>query len=182
MHHIYITLKTWEQSQSKTHPSVPTCRKADEWESTVIDSIMHSIQFTSDRQYTVSSSDRRFVACYELLKTKAQARLKSLYIGCDNMPIATATAQQIRQLFRVKVEVRSAQRTSAKFEVCVRSPKVALMAGIEKFVLTLALSINPVAVVPAVSKVVPLYPLINRPDIPVRSLVTGSDGRKLNII
>ena len=102
-----------------------------------------SVKFTSDRAYTVTTKNGLFVACYELLKTRAVSRLKSLYIGTETMQAATTIAGEIRRLFNVKVEIRAAQRCAAAFEVVIRSPKVALMEGIERFISTLIKSIKP---------------------------------------
>ncbi len=102
-----------------------------------------TVSFTSDRSYQISTKNNLFVACYELLKTRAVSRLKSLYIGAATMQAATTIAGEIRKLFSVKVEIRPAQRCASEFEVVVRSPKVALMAGIERFIATLIASIKP---------------------------------------
>jgi hypothetical protein len=146
------------------------------------------LTFTSDRSY-LASWQGKVIARYELLKTKSEARLKSLYLGAKSMPEAQTIAKTISNLFQFRVEIRPAQRCNTAFEVVVRNIKVAVMAAIERFALALITAAEMLAAKPAqpiASKVVPLQPmrvapLLHRPDQAGRTLV-NSGGLRLNVL
>ena len=144
-----------------------------------------TLAYTSDRSYTASWQGK-VIARYELLKTKSEARLKSLYLGAKSMAEAQTIAKTVTKLFQVQVDVRPAQRCSTAFEVVVRGIKVAVMAAIEKFVLALITTAEMPAATPVVKPAQPIgsnvlhLPLLNRPDQPGRTLVS-SGGLRLNI-
>lgn len=141
-----------------------------------------TIKLESDRFYLVSWQSR-IIARYETLKTKPVARLKAVYLGVAAMPEAQTIAKTVSKLFGCRVEIRPGQRTTAAFEVVIRSPKVGQMAAIEKFILAL---ITAAEMPPAAPKaahqitVKPIAPIVNRPDQPDRALVR-SGNRVLNI-
>ncbi|WP_088893176.1 hypothetical protein [Leptolyngbya ohadii] len=151
-----------------------------------------TVTYLSDRAYLASTDDRAFVARYELLKTKPTARLKSVYVGASSMQLAQAIAQQVRQLFQVNVEVRSATRTDARFEVVIRAPRVAIQAEVEKFLWVLMQNLHPIPVAshastnPTISRDRPLYAVPSRTAeqesinslYPVRRLRTGTEASR----
>ncbi|MBD1853971.1 hypothetical protein H6F87_29075 [Cyanobacteria bacterium FACHB-502] len=146
-----------------------------------------TIKFQSARSY-LASWQSRIIARYELLKTKSEARLKSVYLGAKSMPEAQTIAKTISNLFQVRVEIRPAQRCATAFEVVVRNIKVAVMAAIEKFVLALITAAEmPTAPAPKpiapIKPVAPMnvVPLVHRPDLPGRSFRRTSDGKLLNL-
>lgn len=122
-----------------------------------------TIKLESDRFYLVSWQNR-IISRYETLKTKPTARLKAVYMGVKTMQEAQTIARTVTNLFQVRVEIRPGQRTTAAFEVVIRSPKVAMMPAIEKFILALITAAEmPPAAPKAAHRIV--TPIMHRPDL-----------------
>lgn len=145
-----------------------------------------SIKFQSDRSY-LASWQNKIIARYELLKTRPEARLKSVYLGAKSMSEAQNIAKTVNSLFAVRVEIRPAQRCKTAFEVVVRGIKIALMPELERFIRELIEATErffptPKPVAPF-QPIAPMRvtPLIRRPDQPDRALVK-SGGLRLNIL
>lgn len=105
--------------------------------------IMPHISWQSDRSYTVTVSPR-ILARYELLKTRPEARLKSVYFGFDSVQLANQFVSEIRiAIDNLRIEIRKARRVSTEFEVKISGIKIAQMQILERFCKTLIANIKP---------------------------------------
>lgn len=103
-----------------------------------------TIAWKTDRSYLAKFSDR-LVIRYTITKTRL-VRIVAVYFSAPIMRDAIVLSQRLTELFSARGEIREPRYVSGAHEVVIRSPKVGVMAAIERFCSALLTPNNVVAI------------------------------------